>query len=169
MILFAAGGICFLVSAVWLAVTAGKKPGNEELHLTVFDHWKTEIAAALVIGFWVLVTCVVIAAGTTFDSFSDVSTAVEYYGADTIPVAYSTLFTAAINLSDLAGLFFYGLFSFACFFAGYVSLIRRIKAKIIWEGSLVYALLSVIGKVWRERAVTVKSGVTLLGLSLIHI
>ena len=44
-VLFIAGGILFLVSAVWLAVTAGRKPGDEELYLTVFDHWKTEISA----------------------------------------------------------------------------------------------------------------------------
>ena len=106
LFLFIAGGILFLVSAVWLAVTAGKRPGDEELHLTVFDHWKTEISAALVIGLWVFVTCTVIAADTTFGSFSDVSTAAEYYGTDTIPVVYSTLFTTAINMADLAGLFF---------------------------------------------------------------
>ena len=103
LILFIAGGILFIVSAVWLAVTAGKKPGDEELHLSVFDHWKTEISAALVIGLWVLVTCVMIGTVTTFGSLPEVSTAVEYYGADTVPVVYSTLFTAAINLADLAG------------------------------------------------------------------
>ena len=168
LILFIAGGVLFLVSAVWLAVTAGKKPEDEELYLTAFDRWKTEISAALVIALWAVVTCVVIAAGTTFHSFSDVTTAVEYYGADTIPVVYSALFTAAINLADLAGLFFYGIFSFACFFAGYVSLVRRIKAKILWKGSLLYALISVAGKVWRERSVTVKSGAAILGFLLVQ-
>src|SRR5699024_83755 len=37
LVLFIAGGILFIASAVWLAVTAGKKPGDEEIHLTVFD------------------------------------------------------------------------------------------------------------------------------------
>lgn len=168
LFLFIAGGILFLVSAVWLAITAGKKPADEELHLTVFDHWKTEISAALVIGLWVFVTCAVIAAGTTFGSFSDIPTAVEYYGADTIPVVYSTLFTAAINLADLAGLFFYGLFSFACFFAGYVSLTRRIKAKILWKGSLFYALISAAGQVWKTRAVTLKAGIAVIGFLFVQ-
>ena len=168
LLLFIAGGILFLVSAVWLAITAGKKPADEELHLTVFDHWKTEISAALVIGLWVFVTCAVIAAGTTFGNFSDIPTAVEYYGADTIPVVYSTLFTAAINLADLAGLFFYGLFSFACFFAGYVSLTRRIKAKILWKGSLFYALISAAGQVWKTRAVTLKAGIAVIGFLFVQ-
>lgn len=168
LILFIAGGILFLVSAVWLAITAGKKPEDEELHLTVFDHWKTEISAALVIGLWVFVTCIIIATATTFGSLSDVSTAVEYYGADTIPVVYSTLFTAAINLADLAGLFFYGLFTFFCFFAGYVSLVRRIKAKILWKGSLLYALISGIGRGWHSRSVTLRGAAAVSGFMLLQ-
>ena len=168
LFLFIAGGILFLVSAVWLAVTAGRKPGDEELYLTVFDHWKTEISAALVIVLWVLVTCGVIAAGTTFDNFSEVSTAAEYYGTDTIPVTYSTLFTAAINIADLAGIFFYGLFTFLCFFAGYVSLIRRIKAKMLWKGSLLYALISAVGQVWRSRAVTLRAAAAVLGFLFVQ-
>ncbi len=168
LILFTAGGILFIVSAVWLAVTAGKKPGDEELHLTVFDHWKTEISAALVIGVWVFVTCCIIAAGTTFGSFSDAMTAVEYYGTETVPVVYSTLFTAAINLADLAGLFFYGLFTFLCFFAGYVSLVRRIKAKILWKGSLLCALAAAAGRVWKSRSVTLRGTAAVLGFMLIQ-
>ena len=172
LFLFTAGAMLFLVSAVWLAVTAGKKPGDEELHLTGFDHWKTEISAALVIGLWVFVTCVVIAAGTTFHSFSDASTAVEYYaghyGADTIPLVYSTLFTAAIDMTDLAGVFFYGLFTFLCFFAGYVSLVRRIKAKILWKGSLLYTLISGVGQVWRSRAVTLRGAAAISGFMFIQ-
>ena len=105
---------------------SGEKPGDEEVHLTVFDRWKTEISAVLVIGLWVLVTCIVIAAGTTFGGITDLSSAAGYYaeayGVETIPVVYSALFTTAIDMVDLAGLFFYGLFTFLCFFAGYVSL-----------------------------------------------
>lgn len=163
LILFAAGGILFLISAVWLAVTAGKKPGNEKLHLTVFDHWKTEISAALVIGLWGFATCCVIGAATTFHSFSDISAAVEYYGYDTVPAAYSALFTAAMNPADLAGMFFYGIFTFLCFFAGYVSLVRRIKAKILWRGSLLYALVSGVGQVWRSGSVTLRGAAAVLG------
>lgn len=162
LILFIAGGIIFLTSAVWLAVTAGKHPGDENLHLTVFDHWKTEISAVLVIGLWALVTYCIIAAGTTFGNFADVPEAVEYYGSETVPVVYSTLFTAAINLMDLAGLFFYSLFTFLCFFVGYVSLIRRIKAKILWKGSLLCMLISAGGQVWSSRAFTLRGAAAVL-------
>ncbi len=170
LFLFFAGGTLFLVSAVWLAVTAGKNPEDEELHLTAFDRWKTEISAALVIGLWVLGTCILVAGVTTFDidSWASVPAAVEYYGADTISATYSTLFTAAINMADLTGIFFYGLFSFLCFFAGYVSLVRRIKAKILWKGSLLYALISVAGQVWRERSVTLKAALAVAGFLLVQ-
>ncbi len=169
LFLFIAGGILFIVSAVWLAVTAGKKPGDEELHLTMFDHWKTEISAVLVIGLWGLVTCAGLGLGVTFGrSWADISAAVEYYGVDMIPVAYSALFTSAINMADLAGVFFYGLFTFLCFFAGYVSLVRRIKARIMWKGSLIYALMSVVGRAWRERSVTLKAAVSVAVFLFVH-
>lgn len=168
LIFFIAGGMLFLISAVWLAVTAGKRPGDEEIHLTAFDHWKTEISAVLVIGLWVFVTYCIIAAGTTFGSFSDVSAAVGYYGTETVPVVYSTLFTAAINQTDLAGLFFYGMFTFLCFFTGYASLIRRVKAKNLWRGSLLCVLISAAGQVWRSRAVTLRGAAAVLGFMFIQ-
>ena len=172
LFLFVTGGILFLVSAVWLAITAGKKPGDEEVHLTVFDRWKTEISAVLVIGLWVLVTCIVIAAGTTFGGITDLSSAAGYYaeayGGETIPVVYSALFTTAIDMVDLAGLFFYGLFTFLCFFAGYVSLVRRIKAKILWKGSLLCALIRAVGQVWRSRSVTLRGAAAVLGFMFLQ-
>ena len=140
--------------------------------LTVFDRWKTEISAVLVIGLWVLVTCIVIAGGTTFGGITDLSSAAGYYaeayGAETIPVVYSALFTTAIDMVDLAGLFFYGLFTFLCFFAGYVSLVRRIKAKILWKGSLLCALITAAGRVWRSRSVTLRGAAAVLGFMFLQ-
>ena len=81
LFLFMAGGILFLVSAVWLAVAAGKKPGDEEVHLTVFDRWKTEISAVLVIGLWVAFTSVVLGMGTTLGNWgtTEAITETQYY------------------------------------------------------------------------------------------
>ena len=126
----------------------------------------------LVIGLWVLVTCIVIAGGTTFGGITDLSSAAGYYaeayGAETIPVVYSALFTTAIDMVDLAGLFFYGLFTFLCFFAGYVSLVRRIKAKILWKGSLLCALITAAGRVWRSRSVTLRGAAAVLGFMFLQ-
>lgn len=40
LIMLIAGGLLFLACTVWLSVTDGKKPGDEEIHLTTFDRWK---------------------------------------------------------------------------------------------------------------------------------
>ena len=52
---FAAGvaaAILFALGLIWLTLAAGRRPEDEELHLNSFDHWKTEIAALLVVGIW---------------------------------------------------------------------------------------------------------------------
>lgn len=171
LILLIAGGILFLVSAVWIAITAGKVPGNEEIHLTAFDRWKTEIAAAIVILIWAGATLAVFSMGFSIDLSNAVSS-VEYYAGEyttELPLYFSGLFTEAINVADLTGVFAYGLFTFLCFFAGYVSLIRRIKAKRLWRGSLVYAVLSFTKKVFTNRFDTFKTGVLTLAFIGIQI
>ena len=44
------GSVLWLIGMVWLTVTAGRKPKDEEIHLNGFDRWYTEIAAGTVIG-----------------------------------------------------------------------------------------------------------------------
>ena len=46
------GSVLWLIGMVWLTVTAGRKPEDEEIHLNGFDRWYTEIAAGSVIGIW---------------------------------------------------------------------------------------------------------------------
>lgn len=162
LVFLLAGGILFLISAVWLAVTAGKKPESEELVLTVFDHWKTEISVLIVTGVWLLGTYITLGVGTAFSNWSDVVSAVEYYAEESSAAVYTALFTTAISLSDITGVFLYGVFTFLCFYAGYVSLMRRIKAKLLWKGSILFALITAVGQAWQERAVTVKAGIVVL-------
>lgn len=156
LIQFAAGGLLLLIAIVWLTVTAGRKPDDETVHLTGFDHWKTEIAAALVIGVWVIVTLVFIGGAVTFGW--DVHGAYQTEEISSIPVEYSSVFTAALRLSDLVLVYLYGMFSFLCFFAGYTSLVRRIKAKSLWKDSLIRMVICGAGQIWQERTVTVRAG-----------
>ena len=58
-------GILFLVSVVWTAMAAGRKPEDNEVHLTSFDRCKTEIAAVLIIGIWLGVTLLLLGFTTT--------------------------------------------------------------------------------------------------------
>ena len=85
-----------------------------------------------------------------------------------IPQFYSALFTAALGLSDVVKVYLYAVFSFLCFFAGYISLFRRIKAKTMWKGSLLYAVLTFGGKVIRARSTTAKTIFLSAGFLFIH-
>ena len=52
------GSVLWLIGMVWLTVTAGRKPKDEEIHLNGFDRWYTEIAAGAVIGIWLAGTII---------------------------------------------------------------------------------------------------------------
>lgn len=164
IISLAAGALLFLVSAVWLAFAAGKRPEDEELHLAAFDRWKTEIAAAVVILLWGVVTWIAIGGGYVAGSWREVSTAVSYYTElyGGVPQFYSALFTNGLGLADITSVFMYGVFTFLCFFWGYTSLVRRIKAKSMWKGSLLCAVISFGRRVMEAWSVTARAGVILL-------
>lgn len=164
IISLAAGALLFLVSAVWLAFAAGKRPEDEELHLAAFDRWKTEIAAAVVILLWGVVTWIAIGGGYVAGSWQEVSTAVSYYTElyGGVPQFYSALFTNGLGLADITSVFMYGVFTFLCFFWGYTSLVRRIKAKSMWKGSLLCAVISFGRRVMEAWSVTARAGVILL-------
>lgn len=169
IIFLAAGALLFLVSAVWLAFAAGKRPEDEELHLAAFDRWKTEIAAAVVILLWGVVTWIAIGGGYVAGSWQEVSTAVSYYTElyGGVPQFYSALFTNGLGLADITSVFMYGVFTFLCFFWGYTSLVRRIKAKSMWKGSLLCAVISFGRRVMEAWSVTARAGVILLAFLFI--
>lgn len=169
IISLAAGALLFLVSAVWLAFAAGKRPEDEELHLAAFDRWKTEIAAAVVILLWGVVTWIAIGGGYVAGSWQEVSTAVSYYTElyGGVPQFYSALFTNGLGLADITSVFMYGVFTFLCFFWGYTSLVRRIKAKSMWKGSLLCAVISFGRRVVEAWSVTARAGVILLAFLFI--
>ena len=52
------GSVLWLIGMVWLTVTAGRRPEDEEIHLNGFDRWYTEIAAGTVIGIWLAGTII---------------------------------------------------------------------------------------------------------------
>ena len=170
-------GLLFLTSLVWTAMAAGRSPEDNEVHLTVFDRCKTEIAAVLLVGIWIAVTLLLYGGTVTLfapifhnDGWELQDISYSYYNdvilAGTDAYTYSSLTGASLRFLDLLVIFFFGLFSFGCFFAGYASLVRRIKAKILWKGSLLRAVLAFGNKVLRSRAVTAQAG-TLLAVFLI--
>lgn len=102
----------FLVGLVWLTVIAGRRPEDEELHLHPFDRWFTEVGAGVVIAVYM------------------------------IPVAIGMSLSAGRSVTAyvVAGGFM-GFFTCALFLVGYLSLVRRIKGKLLWKGSLLKWIL----------------------------
>ncbi len=170
LVLFLVSGILFLVCTVWAALIAGRKPDNNEVFLTAFDKWKTEIAAAAVILLWFLPAWVFLTGGYLPTSWQHTADAMEYYierfGGS--PAFYATLLTGGFGMADTVQLFIFGLYTFACFFAGYTSLVRRIKAGTLWKGSLLCAVISFGKRVIRARSVTTKTVLGLGAFLLLH-
>ena len=135
------GGILFLAAAVWTAMTAGRRAEDDRLYLTAFDRCKTEIAAALVLAVWAVPTVLLL---WTMDS-------------DRYP-GYPNLAAASL----------YAVFTFLCFFTGYVSLIRRIKAKTLWSGSLLRAVIVFCSEIIKARSSTAKTAAAVLLFLFLH-
>lgn len=156
--------VLFLITVVWLTLGAGRKPQDEELHLLKFDSWKTEIAAAVVIFVWVIGSYFFFVAGIDgihilFDGITGLSSSYGAVESDTfIPSSYvPNVYMQTLSLGESVGAFAYGTFTFTCFFAGYLSLVRRIKAKSLWENSLLRSFGIFIGKILRDMKLTKKT------------
>ena len=117
------GSVLWLIGMVWLTVTAGRKPKDEEIHLNGFDRWYTEIAAGAVIGIWLAGTIIL---GTLIANSS---------------LGYSYAVVTVIVICLICG-----TYTMAWFLIGYLSLVRRIKAGTLWKNSLIRKVLKWIGK-----------------------
>ena len=117
------GSVLWLIGMVWLTVTAGRRPEDEEIHLNGFDRWYTEISAGTVIGIWLAGTIIL---GTLIANSS---------------LGYSHVVVTVIVICLICG-----TYTMAWFLIGYLSLVRRIKAGTLWKNSLIRKVLKWIGK-----------------------
>ena len=117
------GSVLWLIGMVWLTVTAGRKPEDEEIYLNGFDRWYTEIAAGAVIGIWLAGTII---SGTL--------------------IANSSLGYSYAVVTVIVTCLICGTYTMAWFLIGYLSLVRRIKAGTLWKNSLIRTVLKWIGK-----------------------
>ena len=117
------GSVLWLVGMVWLTVTAGRKPEDEEIYLNGFDRWYTEIAAGAVIGIWLAGMFI---SGTL--------------------IANSSLGYSHAVVTVIVTCLICGTYTMAWFLIGYLSLVRRIKAGTLWKNSLIRTVLKWIGK-----------------------
>ena len=156
--------IIFIVLLIWMTLIAGRRPEDEEIHLNGFDRWKTEIAAAFVIGIWFVFTCMLGAEWSGLSQVYNVS-----YLHDAIQYVYfNGLSTAYLSITDMIVMGVYGIFTALCFFAGYLSLVRRIKAGTVWKNSLLYAVSGFAAATWKKRAVTFQGIASLIVLAFLH-
>lgn len=109
MALMTLSGILFLISVVWLAVIAGRTSEDQELHLCGFDRLKTEIGAGIVIGIWIIPLML----GVGMFSINNI-----------------------FKMASGAVLCMIVMYTCAWFLIGFLSLVRRIKARTLWKNSL---------------------------------
>lgn len=173
--------ILFLGATIWLTLEAGRTAEDEELHLNGFDHWKTEIAAVLIVLIWIVGSYIGIHFwnGNIYTMINDIPTYLkdggtyfEYYYARGMDVssAYmsASLYLPSLSIAKLAEIYFYGVFTLGCFFMGYVSLIKRIKGRNLWKNSLLRVIVRFIYKIYDNRKKTTKTVLLLCGFFLVQ-
>lgn len=150
-----------LIAIVWLTIIAGRNSKNDGITLHPFDRIWTELAAILVMGGWFFAIYGII---STWDSnYRPYYNNMTRIGADTIIVASTTALITAV-----------------LFLVGWLSLIRRIKARTLWRDSLlrkfchlcVYVLRATgrfIHDFWGNRSQSVKITVVMIVLILLHL
>ena len=173
--------ILFLGATIWLTLEAGRTAEDEELHLNGFDHWKTEIAAVLIVLIWIVGSYIGIHFwnGNIYTMINDIPTYLkdggtyfEYYYARGMDVssAYmsASLYLPSLSIAELAEIYFYGVFTLGCFFMGYVCLIKRIKGRNLWKNSLLRVIVRFIYKIYDNRKKTTKTVLLLCGFFLVQ-
>ena len=130
--------IGWILTLVYLTIAAGHREGEEGIHLSWIDKVKTEIVIAV---FLLIAVELVLLVSHVNNRTWNVSGLLVAYG------------TASFVL-DTAFLIFY------------LSMVRRMKAEVMWQNSLACWLCRGIGKTFRERTVTVRV-LVLFGIHMI--
>ncbi len=124
-------GILFLVCVVWLSAAAGRSSRDEDVHLNWFDRWKTELAAGIIISLWFFVIVVI---GIVSVSAEGIALHKVYkydsYSADYVQNSLPYLIAGALTAA----------YTCSMFLIGFLSLVRRVKAKTLWKNSIVRAV-----------------------------
>ena len=161
---FAAGtasAILFVIGLIFLTMAAGRHTDDEEIYLIIFDRWKTEISAVLVFLVWLvpamlLWTFVTGISAVSYDEYgnvlaSEASSVIPYFSAE-----------------ELVGLTIFVLYTCGMFLIGYLSLVRRIKGKMLWKNSLLRSLGQFLITFFRNMNLVWKQVLVFVVFVLIH-
>lgn len=116
----------FVICFIWLTVVTGHINGKEGITLGMFDKIKTEIAAG---GF-----CALLA----------------------LPMALGASVGSVDSMTKIAELGVVVFLICAVGMAGYLSLVKRIKARTLWKNSILRWLLQILHSIWKNRKGTTK-------------
>lgn len=122
--------VLWLALLVWLTLTAGRNSKDEEVHLIWFDRIFTEIAAVSVAGIWLLVFL---------------------FGIQSFELVTGQMGSIVFEKMKYMGVWIPGLavYTETLFLFGWLSLVRRIKARTIWKNSLLRWCLRWLVKLWK--------------------
>lgn len=123
-----ASAVLFLASLIWLTLSAGRSEKRGQVALNFFDMWKTEVSALLVVIVW---GCLL--AFYTETGILGAGVFSEYLRSGPVSDVqiqfYICLVGALVVVTDLF------------FLWGYLSLVRRCKARTLWKNSILRVLL----------------------------
>lgn len=127
-----------VICIFWLCIVAGRNDKDNELHLNAFDRWKTELAAVFIFLVWLVPVLLIgsVAGGGLGRVFLR---AVE------MVVPSSNTSYLSDSMVHIVGLCALAVYTLALFLIGFLSLIRRIKAKTLWSNSILKMMLTIAG------------------------
>ncbi len=139
------GSVLAVICLVLVTVQAGRSRRDREVHLYSFDRMPTEVYLTLIFLLGCLVFCLpVLVIGINFDQYPEMYTGnSQYYYRDM--QAYRSL---------LAGLSISG--GIMLMMPSYMSLVRRIKAKNLWNRSLIRSIYKMCREVYDARKTSQK-------------
>lgn len=153
------GGVFFVISVVWLTITAGKQEGSERIRTSAFDRWRTEASAVFILLAVFLITELFRKAWEKLDLSApakypgyevggDIAyNTVNLFGRDYVNVITGT----SISVVNLIILFGYSILITGCLLAGYLSFVKRVRTKTVWRNSLTRSALSFVKRIFKEK------------------
>ena len=141
-LLFVVSVPLLFISLIWLTAVAGRNNRNHEVNLNWFDDWKTEIGAGLTIGAWLFIT-VMLDLGNRWIWWSH-------------------------NFRHVTLVSIYIMGTMILFLIGYLSLVRRIKARTLWSNSVLAWVIKHFSEFWVNRDVVLKGFLLITGFIGIH-
>lgn len=131
LILGASSIVLLVVILIWLTAVAGRDGQSQEISLNWFDRWKTELAAGSVVLAWG-VPVVLFGSMTQLLSTAEAMSKWMYYEAEYAYISPSGMLAVGGTIAA---------YTCAMFLIGYLSLVRRIKARTLWKNSLSRSLI----------------------------